>query len=115
MQKNRISIDVQLDEDKMPEYIGWSAAGTTAENFQEAKAMMISFWDGADKSAMRIDLWTKKMMVDEMGDFFYQTLTSMGETLNRSTKYDELSEDLKKFAKEFYAKFRKKQLEENKA
>ena len=30
---------------------------------------MLSFWDSTDKSALRIDLWTKDMMVDEMADF----------------------------------------------
>jgi hypothetical protein len=35
--------------------------------------MMVSFWDGADKAAMRIDLWTQQMMVDEMADFLSRT------------------------------------------
>ena len=44
----------------------------TADMAQKAKAMCIAFWDGADKTALRIDLWTKDMMVDEMADFYYQ-------------------------------------------
>ena len=77
--------------------------------------MMLAFWDGADKAALRIDLWTKDMMVDEMGDFFYQTMMTMADTYNRATNHKELVEEMKSFAKEFYQKFREKQLQEHKA
>ena len=89
--------------------------GYSAENAQKAKAMMISFWDGAEKAALRIDLWTKDMMVDEMADFFYQTMMTMADTYGRATKYTEQVEEMKKFAKDFYEKFKEKQLKENKA
>lgn len=75
---------------------------------------MISFWDGSDKSALRIDLWTKDMMVDEMADFYYQTLITMADTFQRATKQTELVQEMKDFAKKFYAKFRESQLETNK-
>ena len=74
MNKSTITIDVMTDESKVPASIAWSATDTGAENAQKAKAMMISFWDGAEKAALRIDLWTKDMMVDEMADFFFQTM-----------------------------------------
>ena len=75
---------------------------------------MLSFWDGADKAAMRIDLWTKEMMVDEMADFYYQTFMTMADTFNRATKNEALVTDMKNFAKDFYKKFRDQQLKENK-
>jgi gliding motility-associated protein GldC len=81
---------------------------------QKSKAMMLSFWDGADRAAMRIDLWTKEMMVDEMADFYYQTFMTMADTFNRATKNAELVNDMKNFAKDFYQKFRDQQLKENK-
>ena len=76
---------------------------------------MISFWDGAEKTALRIDLWTKDMMVDEMADFFYQTMMTMADTYGRATNYKEKVGEMKKFAQDFYQKFREKQLKENKA
>src|SRR4051812_7004706 len=114
MQKSTITIDVILDKDKVPEQINWKAENSTADEAQRAKAMMISFWDGADKSALRIDLWTKDMMVDEMADFFYQTITTMGDTYARATQNSELAQDMKNFAKDFYTKFRESQLQSNK-
>ena len=115
MNKSTITIDVLTDENKVPDTISWRATDTSAENAQKAKAMMISFWDGAEKAALRIDLWTKDMMVDEMADFFYQTLMTMADTYGRATKYTEQVEEMKKFARDFYDKFREKQLKENKA
>lgn len=114
MQTSTITIDVHLDKDKVPEQINWKADTSSADEVQRAKAMMLAFWDGADKSAMRIDLWTKDMMVDEMADFFYQTFMTMADTYNRATHHDELVADMKQFAKDFYKKFREKQLQENK-
>lgn len=100
------------DENRVPDSIAWSATDTSAENAQKAKAMMISFWDGAEKAALRIDLWTKDMMVDEMADFYYQMLMGMADTFKRATHQQEMCDDMKKFAKEFFDKFRAAQLKE---
>ena len=99
----------------MPQQINWSAADSSADMKQQAKAMMLAFWDSADKSALRIDLWTKDMMVDEMADFFYQTFMGMADSYNRATHNDEMVSDIKTFAKAFYKKFKDQQLKDNKA
>ena len=114
MNQSSIKIDVLLDPNKVPQQISWSATDSSNDMAQKAKAMCIAFWDGADKTALRIDLWTKDMMVDEMADFFYQMFSTMADTYKRATKQDELSDDIKKFAKEFYKKFRESQLAQNK-
>lgn len=113
MHTSTINIDVQLDEQKVPQSINWKASDSTADMAQPARAMMVAFWDAADKSALRIDLWTKEMMVDEMADFYYQTLMGMADTYMRATQQKEMMEDMKAFAKEFYKKFRDSQLKEN--
>ncbi|MBN8855342.1 MAG: gliding motility protein GldC [Sphingobacteriales bacterium 50-39] len=115
MARSSINIDVILDADRVPEQISWNATDTTAEAARKAKAMMLAFWDGNDKTALRIDLWTKEMMVDEMADFFYQTFMTMAETYHRATQDQGLTNDMKQFAKNFYNKFREQQLKSNKA
>lgn len=112
MVKSTITIDVMLDNDKIPQQINWNASDSSAEMSQKAKAMCLAFWDGADKTALRIDLWTKDMMMDEMADFYYQMFMTMADTFNRSTHQEELTADMKKFAKEFFDKFRATQLKE---
>ena len=104
-----------MDEDRVPVSINWNASDTSVERAQKAKAMMLSFWDGSEKSALRIDLWTKDMMVDEMADFFYQTMMTMADSYGRATKQGETVDEMKKFAKNFYSKFKTQQLKENKA
>ena len=114
MRQSRITIDVSLDEKNIPDQILWNATDSTADNAQKARAMMLSFWDGADKSALRMDLWTKDMMVDEMADFYYQTIMTMADSFERATHQAELVEMMKNFAKDFYGRFRDIQLKENK-
>lgn len=114
MTKSTITIDVMLDEKRVPDTIKWQASESTADSERKAKAMMLSFWDGAEKTALRVDLWTKEMMVDEMGDFFYQTFMTMADTLDRATHQHELVDDIKKFASEFYKKFRQAEQEQHK-
>jgi len=115
MHQSSINIDVLLDPDKIPQQISWSASDSTANMVQQAKAMCIAFWDGADRSAMRIDLWTKDMMVDEMAEFYYQMFMTMADTFKRATNQPELADEMKQFAKGFYDKFRAIQLNEQNA
>lgn len=104
-----IQLDVQLDENKVPERIFWQAAEGGVVNPTEAKAFMLSIWDLQESACLRIDLWTKKMMVDEMNDFFFQTLMTMADTYERATKENDLAEEMRVFGRAM-----KKKMEESK-
>jgi gliding motility-associated protein GldC len=58
---------------------------------------MISVWDGNEKVAKRVDLWTKEMMVDEMKYFHFQTLMTLADSLEQSTKENVVAEKMRKF------------------
>ena len=107
MTQSTIAIDVTLDDQKIPHQILWNASQSSSEEKQDAKAIMISFWDGKERAALRIDLWTKEMMVDEMADFYYQTMMTMAATFERATHQQELVGEMKDFATQFYNKFKK--------
>ena len=113
MHQSTIQVQIGLDDQKIPQNIKWSASDNTATEAQEARAMMLTFWDPTDKTALRIDLWTKEMMVDEMADFFYQNLMGMSDAYLRATQDENLSNEFKEFAKIFYKKFRESQLSQN--
>lgn len=104
MNKHNININVSLDNEKMPEHIDWNASGSGNDSPTQAKAFMLSLWDGQEKTAMRIDLWTKRMMVDEMNDFFFQTMMTMADTFNRATRNETLANEFKDFARSFKKK-----------
>lgn len=109
MTESNINVNVQLDDEKVPQLITWRASGSTADDLQEAKAMLLAFWDGVDKTALRIDLWTKEMMTDEMADFYYQVFVTMADTFQRATRHEDLSKDIKSFAESFHKKFMQKE------
>ena len=76
---SKIEISVNLDENKIPEKIFWSAEDGNIKN-KESKALFLSVWDSEKKESLRIDLWTKEMPLDEMKIFFHQTLVAMSDT-----------------------------------
>jgi gliding motility-associated protein GldC len=98
------NINLQVSLDKMPETIEWNAPDGGVPDLQKAKAFLLGIWDAEQKTAMRIDLWTKKMMVDEMNDFIYQSIFGMADTFARATRNTELAQEMKDFAKSFYKK-----------
>ena len=98
-----ININVELDENRVPEKLKWTAADGGVEN-EEAKAILLSIWDPKHKETLRIDLWTKDMPVDEMKIFFHQTLSAMADTFNRATKDEKMTATMKEFCDYFAEK-----------
>ena len=97
----KINIEVKLDEKNIPEEINWSA--TDLQGFDEAscRAFILSLWDHRNKDTLRLDLWTKEMTVDEMKIFFHETLSSMADTLERSTGDERIAGDMRDFCDYF--------------
>lgn len=99
MKQSEIKFTVTLDDNNNPEKIDWSASD--ASKASTSKAVMISLWDTQEKTTLRIDLWTKDMMVDEMKQFYHQNLLSMADTLERATGEKEAAKAMRNFAQEF--------------
>ena len=100
---SNINIKVTLDENRVPEELSWSAEDGGVEN-EEAKAMMLSVWDPNQKETLRIDLWTKDMPLDDMKQFFHQTLLTMADTFEKATGENLISEDLRDYCYHFAEK-----------
>lgn len=98
MKKSEINIKVTLDDNHIPEKIEWNSTDT-GENKSECKALMLSLWDAKENNTLRIDLWTKQLMVDEMKHFFFQSLITMGDTYERATSDTETAEEIRAFSK----------------
>lgn len=98
-----IELHVELDENKVPEKLSWTAQDGGINN-EEAKAMMLSVWDSKAQETLRIDLWTKDMPVDEMKLFFHQTLVEMSNTFQRATQDDKMTATMKDFCDYFAEK-----------
>jgi gliding motility-associated protein GldC len=100
---SEIKFLIELDENRVPEKLMWTAKDGGVEA-QEAKAIMLSIWDSKAKESMRIDLWTKDMPVDEMKIFFHQTLVAMSETFKRATDDEKMADTMKDFCDYFAEK-----------
>ena len=107
-QKSKIEISVELDENKIPEKILWSASDAGIKD-HETKAAFLSVWDSKRKESLRIDLWTKDMPLDEMKIFFHQTLVAMSDTFNRATQDEKMTATMKDFCDYFAEKLNLKQ------
>lgn len=99
MKQSEIKFTVTLDDNKMPAKIDWSASDTKTES--TSKAVMIALWDTKEKNTLRIDLWTKDMMVDEMKQFYHQNMLSMADSFERATGEVEAAKAMRNFAQEF--------------
>lgn len=101
--KSEIKLTVELDENRVPEKLFWTAkdGGVNAE---EAKAMLLSIWDSKAQETLRIDLWTKDMPVDEMKVFFHQTLVAMADTFHRATEDEKMTATMRDFCDYFAEK-----------
>ncbi|HPW87997.1 MAG TPA: gliding motility protein GldC [Kaistella chaponensis] len=103
MKKTQITIDIELDENNVPEKMTWNAEDGGIEK-EETKATMISVWDDAKKEALRIDLWTKDMPVDDMKMFLHQILISLSNTYERATGEEDVAQWMEEMAEEFAQK-----------
>ncbi|MGQ2982290.1 gliding motility protein GldC [Flavobacterium sp.] len=101
--RSEINILVELDENRVPEKLSWTAKDGGVTN-EPAKAVMLSVWDSRAQESMRIDLWTKDMPVDEMKTFFHQTLVSMSDTFERATNDQKMADTMKDFCDYFAEK-----------
>jgi gliding motility-associated protein GldC len=98
-----INIKVNLNENNLPIGMKWSASDGGIAN-EDAGAMLLSLWDPNKKNTMKIDLWTKDMSVEEMKQFFHQTLLTLSDTFERATGEHNISEDLRDYCFHFATK-----------
>jgi len=102
--ESEIKFKIQLDENQVPEKINWQAEGSEKDSSNTSKAIMLALWDQEENNTLRIDLWTKEMMVDEMKKFTCQNIITLADTFERSTGEQEIAEDIRQFGKDMAIK-----------
>jgi gliding motility-associated protein GldC len=101
---SEINFRIHLDADNIPEKIEWRADDAEEKNWKENQAIMLSIWDAEQQNALRIDLWTKDLRVDEMNYFMFQTIMTMADTYEGATQNEELARKMRGFAEYFAEK-----------
>jgi gliding motility-associated protein GldC len=97
MKSSEIKFKVTVDENHLPTNIVWEAADAGEKS--NCKSVMMAIWDEKEQSTLRIDLWTKDMMVDEMKTFYHQNMVSLTETFARATGDSATANKIKDFLK----------------
>ena len=97
----RISV---LRNDDLVEDVRWEADDAPDPGEQQAKALLLALWDADARNALRIDVWTQDMTVEDMNDFFFQTILTLADTYRSATGDLELMSDIKAFARDFAEK-----------
>lgn len=97
---SEISIKVALNDNNLPVAMKWSAQDGDVKE-ASAKAFLLSLWDPKANNTMKIDLWTKDMTVEEMKQFFHQTLLTLSDTFERATGEHNICEDLRDYCFHF--------------
>ena len=96
MKKSKISFEIELDENNLPQSISLNTDDAQLEN-ATIKSFLISAWDKKTNETLRIDLWTKDMMVNEMLIMYHQTLLSMATSLEKATNEHKLADALRDY------------------
>jgi gliding motility-associated protein GldC len=99
MATSRITIDVTTDENHVPVAMEWTADDGGIQN-QPASAMALSMWNAKEFAAMRMDLWTKEMSVEEMRSFVVQTMMTLADTYERATSDKDHAKAIRGFTEE---------------
>lgn len=97
---SEIKVQIGLNDNNLPIRMKWTATDGNVDN-QEARAMLLSLWDPNEKNTMKIDLWTKDMSVEEMKQFFHQTLLTLSDTFEKATGEHNICEDLRDYCYHF--------------
>lgn len=100
---SQISVTIGMNDNNLPVKMKWSA-DDGGVNDASASAMLLSLWDPKEKNTMKIDLWTKEMSVEEMKQFFHQTLLTLSDTFENATGETKISEDLRDYCYHFAEK-----------
>jgi gliding motility-associated protein GldC len=102
--RSEIKFKIGMDENNVPEEITWQAEGSERAEGQEAKAMMIALYDEKEENTLRIDLWKKDLMVEEMMKFTCQNIITLADAFARATGEEEYAEEIRAFGKSIAVK-----------
>ena len=99
-----INLRIKLDENNFPAEINWQATDSGFDGEKQSEALLLSLWDSKKKNTLSIDLWTNKMLVDDMSFHFYQTFLKMADTYQSASNNEEAGKMIREFAYKFAEK-----------
>ncbi len=102
MKQAQIRLHIELDEENLPDKIFWEASDTPKNGVKEAKSMNLSLWDGELRETIRIDLWAKDMLEDEMKLFVIDSMAGMADTIQSATGDDLMAQEIHQLCEKLF-------------
>ncbi len=94
MKQSEIRLVIELDDNNFPDKIFWNATDSPSGQPEETKAISLSMWDPKNLDTMRIDLWAKDMMLEDMKRFMIDAIGGMAQTLREATGDEYMSAEM---------------------
>ncbi len=85
MKKSEIKIQIELDDQNIPERILWDADDKDVPGYSPTKSMSLNLWDHQNQNTLRIDLWSKDMPMDEMKKFYIDCIGGLAQSILSAT------------------------------
>ena len=98
--KEKFSIEVVMDENLIPENLQWSSTQGDCES-ENASAALIYLWNAQKNETFSLDLWTKKMSIEEMNKMMFQTIMTIANSYQKATSEDQLANAMRDFGEFF--------------
>ncbi|MDA9808927.1 gliding motility protein GldC [Flavobacteriales bacterium] len=100
IKKEKFSIEVVMDENLIPENLQWSSTQGDGES-ENASAALIYLWNAQKNETFSLDLWTKKMSIEEMNKMMFQTIMTLANSYEKATSEDQLANAMRDFGEFF--------------
>ena len=98
--KEKFSVEVIMDENLIPEELEWHSSQGKGQS-DNASAALIYLWNAQKNETFSLDLWTKKMSVEEMNKMMFQTIMTLANSYEKATSEDQLANAMRDFAEFF--------------
>ena len=98
--KEKFSVEVIMDENLIPEELEWHSSQGKGQS-DKASAALIYLWNAQKNETFSLDLWTKKMSVEEMNKMMFQTIMTLANSYEKATSEDQLANAMRDFAEFF--------------
>jgi gliding motility-associated protein GldC len=107
MKQSTIRLEIDLDNNNVPEKIRWDATDKPEPGASETKSISLALWDHEQKNTLRIDLWAKDMPVDDMKRFYVDCIGGLSQSVLSATGDEYMSVEMRNLCDKLVAHLKK--------
>lgn len=101
MSSSQITLNIDLDENRVPSKIVWEASDAGQAHPAESKSVFLALLDKESLDTSTLFLWTSECQVAEMDRSIYYSLAAMADGYFKATQNAELANEMRRFVQYF--------------